>query len=220
MFIQIAHAQNVAARDAAFSLVEKINDVILFPLIALMMAIAFLTFLWGAFEYVKNSDSEQGREQGKSHLLWGTVGMLVMLSAWAILNIAANTFGLSQSLQDGTTRDGNAQSPFASPVPTARPTDPAIQPSGEDVSIQPRGEDVSLKPDGEDVRTKSGDNLYQYVYFDMINSGASREEASQFSNDIVIDSRSYAELDTMLKNYVSSGKISNETRLQILTDKF
>lgn len=79
--------------------VARINQVIVYPLILLMLGVAMLIFLYGAFEYVVNSDNESGRETGKKHLLWGVVGLMVMVSAYAILEIAANTFGLSGELQ-------------------------------------------------------------------------------------------------------------------------
>jgi uncharacterized membrane protein YgcG len=85
---------NERAAGAAQCLVDMVNDAILFPLIALMSAIAFLVFLWGAFQYVKNADSDAARAQGQQHMLWGVIGLLVMVSAYAILNIATGTFGL------------------------------------------------------------------------------------------------------------------------------
>ena len=89
----IAEASQATA--AASSLVSKIEDVILFPLILLMMGVALLVFLWGMFQFVANATSEQGREDGKQHMLWGIIGLLIMLSAYAILNIATSTFGIS-----------------------------------------------------------------------------------------------------------------------------
>ena len=88
----IAYAQE--GTELAHSFVAQINDIILFPLITLLTAIALLVFLWGGFQYVYNSGSEQGREQGRKHILWGIIGLLIMLSAYAILSIAANTFGI------------------------------------------------------------------------------------------------------------------------------
>jgi hypothetical protein len=88
------------AQIVAQGFLAKINDVILFPLITLMMAIALLVFLYGAFEYVKNAGSESGREQGRRHLLYGIIGMLVMLSALSLLYIAAGTFGLDTELDN------------------------------------------------------------------------------------------------------------------------
>lgn len=84
----------MSAADSARLFVQAINEAFLFPLIALLMALAFLVFLWGCFEYIKEAGNEQGRETGKQHLLYGVIGMLVMLSAYAILNLAAGTFGI------------------------------------------------------------------------------------------------------------------------------
>lgn len=94
-----AHAAS-GAQVVAQEFLSKINEAILFPLITLMMAIALLLFLYGAFEYVKGASSDGDRETGKRHLLWGTIGMLVMLSAMAILYVAAGTFGLDTELDD------------------------------------------------------------------------------------------------------------------------
>ena len=91
--IPTVHAAS-KAQISAQCFVDKINDAILFPLIALMMALAFLFFLYGAFEYVRNAANEAGRETGRRHLMYGVIGMMVMLSALALLKIAAGTFGL------------------------------------------------------------------------------------------------------------------------------
>lgn len=85
---------NEAARATAQDFLRTFNDAILFPLISLMLAVAFLIFLYGAFEYVKSAESEFERERGRQHLMYGIIGMLVMLSAYAILAIAAGTFGI------------------------------------------------------------------------------------------------------------------------------
>jgi uncharacterized membrane protein YidH (DUF202 family) len=95
--IVLAQTGNGAALAKSF--VGKINDAILFPLISLMMGVAMLVFLYGAFEYIMNADNDAAREKGRSHLLWGIVGLLVMVCAIAILSIAANTFGLGGNLE-------------------------------------------------------------------------------------------------------------------------
>jgi cell division protein FtsL len=99
-----------AATDAqvvAQGFLLKIEQAILFPLITLMMAVALLVFLYGAFEYVRNANDPGERETGARHLLYGTIGMLVMLCALAILSIAAGTFDLNDELrsaqEDGKT---------------------------------------------------------------------------------------------------------------------
>ncbi len=92
-------ASNEAQRTAQ-NFVDAINDAILFPLITLMIALALLVFLYGAFEYVRGANNESARETGARHLMYGTIGMLVMLSAMALLSIAAGTFGLDGELND------------------------------------------------------------------------------------------------------------------------
>ncbi len=91
-----------AANEAA-RFVAKVNEVILFPFIALLMGVAFLVFVYGCVEYIINADNESAREQGRKHILWGIIGLVVMVSAFAILQIAAATFGLRNVLDCGVT---------------------------------------------------------------------------------------------------------------------
>lgn len=97
------------AQAVARGFLAKINEVILFPLIALMMAVALLVFLYGAYEFIAGADSDSDRAKGRQHLLWGIVGMVVMVSAFAILSIAANTFGLGSELQNTQQRPPQTQ---------------------------------------------------------------------------------------------------------------
>ena len=90
----IAYAADGAHVTAAKTMLAKIESAILFPLMTLMMAVAFLLFLWGAYEYVLHSDDDGARETGRIHMLYGIIGLLVMVSALAILKIAAGTFGV------------------------------------------------------------------------------------------------------------------------------
>ena len=87
----IAHAQ---AEAVAQGFVDKLNQAILFPLITLLMTIALVVFLYGCFEFIMNAGDPAARAKGRQHILWGIIGMLVMVSALAILEIAAGTFGL------------------------------------------------------------------------------------------------------------------------------
>jgi hypothetical protein len=87
------------AVNQASSFVDKFNEVILFPLIALLLGVAFLIFLYGCAEYIFKSGNESAREEGVKHITWGIIGLLVMTTAWAILSLATGTFGLSDELE-------------------------------------------------------------------------------------------------------------------------
>lgn len=89
--------QQQAAGEAA-SFVAKFNEVILFPTITLLSAVAFLVFVWGCIEYFFNSANPAARQQGVMHITYGLIGLVVMVSALAILAIFTSTFGLDQQL--------------------------------------------------------------------------------------------------------------------------
>lgn len=72
----------------AASLVDKLVN----PLIALLFAIAFVVFAYGVIEFLWGlSQQTDGRENGKRHMLWGVVGMFVMVAGYAILVLIRNT---------------------------------------------------------------------------------------------------------------------------------
>jgi len=94
----IAFAQAPGTKEAA-DFVAKFNSIILFPTIALLSAVAFLVFLWGCAEYFFNATNDQARQQGVKHITWGIIGLVIMLSAFTILSLAASTFGLGDQLK-------------------------------------------------------------------------------------------------------------------------
>jgi Type IV secretion system pilin len=99
--------QQQAVGQAA-SFVDKVNEVILFPFIALLMAIAFLVFLWGCAEYIFKSGNQAARADGIKHITFGIIGLVVMVTAWSLLSLATGTFGLGDELEcaDDPTKSG------------------------------------------------------------------------------------------------------------------
>lgn len=78
--------------------VSDLNEFILFPLIALLSGVAFLVFMYGCVVYIFNGENEQARSEGKKHILYGIIGLVIMISAYGLLTIATNTFGLGKQL--------------------------------------------------------------------------------------------------------------------------
>lgn len=89
----IVFAQEEAV-TAAKSILARIEDAIIFPIMTFLMAVAFLWFLYGAFQFVYGATDGEIRKEGKAHMLWGIIGLLVMVSALGLLRIAAGTFGI------------------------------------------------------------------------------------------------------------------------------
>jgi len=75
-------------------LVNNLNNVIINPLLTLMFAVGLLVFIWGLVEFMLGlSANSDKKEAGKSHMLWGIVGMFIMVAAWAILKLIDSTIG-------------------------------------------------------------------------------------------------------------------------------
>lgn len=84
--------------------ITKLVDNIIQPLVSLLFAVALVFFLWGMFKFLFHRDDAKEQEQGKQHMLYGVIGMFIMLSAYSILEVLGRTVGndLSAPKSDST----------------------------------------------------------------------------------------------------------------------
>ena len=61
------------------------------PAISLLFGVALLYFLYGVAVFIYKSDNETSLNEGKSHIIWGIVGLFIMISAFGILQLICNT---------------------------------------------------------------------------------------------------------------------------------
>lgn len=78
---------------------SKVVTQIINPIILLLAAAAFVVFLWGIFEFIAHAGEETKRAEGKSAILWGLVGLVIIFGAYGIINLALGTFGLTPNGQ-------------------------------------------------------------------------------------------------------------------------
>ncbi len=63
--------------------------------VPLLFAFAVLFFLFGVFKYfILGGESEKDRGEGKKFILWGLLALALMVSAFGLVRIFMNTFGL------------------------------------------------------------------------------------------------------------------------------
>jgi len=67
-------------------IMQRINEAILQPIVSLLMAAAVAYFLFGVMKFVKDQGSEESQVEGKKHMMWGIIGLFIMVSVWGILN--------------------------------------------------------------------------------------------------------------------------------------
>src|SRR3989344_8818698 len=75
--------------------VANASRLIINPLILLLFALALVFFLYGMFEFIANGDNDEKRTIGKSHMLWGIIGLTIMMGVWFILGVILNTLGIT-----------------------------------------------------------------------------------------------------------------------------
>jgi len=73
------------------TVVDPIITNIVAPLIELMFAVAIVVFVWGIVEMFMNGDDATAREKGRWHMLFGVIGIFIMISAWGIINFISAT---------------------------------------------------------------------------------------------------------------------------------
>lgn len=91
MFDYIAYAKSFDA------IVFDINRTILNPLIQFAFVVAFVIFIWGLAEFIRGANNPEARKKGQDHMLWGTVGLVIMVGVYGIILILVNTFGLGRA---------------------------------------------------------------------------------------------------------------------------
>jgi FtsH-binding integral membrane protein len=64
------------------------------PIILLLAACAFVVFIWGVFGFVTHAGDETKRKEGRSAILWGLVGLVIIFGAYGIINLALGTAGI------------------------------------------------------------------------------------------------------------------------------
>ena len=74
--------------------ISKIVSVIVVPIVELVFAAAVLLFVWGAIGLVRYKESGDERARSERHILWSVIGMFIMISAYGIIRVVANTIGV------------------------------------------------------------------------------------------------------------------------------
>lgn len=83
-----------AADESLDQFISNVDKVIINPLIILIFALAVVYFLWGTFDFLSNADNEEKRTSGKMHMIYGIIGMTIMMGVFAIMNLILNTFNI------------------------------------------------------------------------------------------------------------------------------
>ena len=96
ILVNIARAENVTN---ALSLKDKLIG-ILDLAVQVLIAAAVVLFLYGVVKYIASGEDETKRKEAKNYIIYGIVGLFVMVSVWGLVGILTGTFGTNLDVTD------------------------------------------------------------------------------------------------------------------------
>lgn len=69
---------------------------ILNAILPVLIALGVVYFVWGVVTYVISSD-EEAKKAGRDRIIFGIIGLAVIIGLWGLVKILGNTFGLNQN---------------------------------------------------------------------------------------------------------------------------
>jgi hypothetical protein len=83
-----AAATNSNLTEIIYLFVDIVKSVIPF-----LGALAFLVFVWGIAKFIKSAGNEKESKDSKNMIVWGIVGLFVMIMIWGIISFLRNEAG-------------------------------------------------------------------------------------------------------------------------------
>jgi hypothetical protein len=92
-FVTHADGKWCAGSDCSFALfVEWAIGSIFRPVIPVIVSLTVAYFLWGTTQYIMYGDDPNKRSEGRKKMIWGIIGLSVMMSFWAFARMVKGTF--------------------------------------------------------------------------------------------------------------------------------
>lgn len=66
---------------------------ILDTLIPILVVLGVVYFIWGVVSYVIGDD-EEAKKKGRDRMIYGIIGLVVIVAMWGLVGIVINTFGV------------------------------------------------------------------------------------------------------------------------------
>jgi hypothetical protein len=87
---------NLGPNDGTlFGLICRIGN-LLNAVVPVLIALGVLYFVWGVISYVIASD-EEAKKAGRDRIIFGIIGLAVIIGLWGLVNLLRRTFGLNNN---------------------------------------------------------------------------------------------------------------------------
>ncbi len=80
------------------NILKFINEV----LIPFIIGVGFLVFVWGMFKYfIAGGADEEKQKEGKNLMIYATLGFVLIVIFWGVVNLLASSTGLEDDSREG-----------------------------------------------------------------------------------------------------------------------
>lgn len=78
----------VGAQSLTFftAVTDKFGEVVS-ALVPIVIALAFVVFVWGLITFILASGDEAAKDEGKRRMIWGVLALFVIVSIWGIIEL-------------------------------------------------------------------------------------------------------------------------------------
>ena len=88
-------------------IVQQLYVVVVRPIMYFLIVLGIAVFVWGLIEFIASAGSDEGRQKGKQHIMWGLIGVTIMISVFGITSFVFNSLpdcpAGSEDCQEGHT---------------------------------------------------------------------------------------------------------------------
>lgn len=86
---------NLQTTGTLFTLLCKVGT-LLNAIVPIMIALGVVYFIWGVVTLVI-ADDEEAKAAGKNRVIYGIIGLAVIIGLWGLVRVLSNTFGLNNT---------------------------------------------------------------------------------------------------------------------------
>lgn len=85
--------------EGAAAFIQKVITLIINPFITLLFAVGIVVFIMGLVQFIGKSDKTSDEAQkGKQHMLWGIIGLFIMVAVFGIMQVIVRSLGAEEDL--------------------------------------------------------------------------------------------------------------------------
>ncbi len=81
-------------KNTSISAILGVLSTIVGTVLPFVIGLAVLVILWGLLGYITHAGEEEKRTEARMFIVWGIVGLFIMVSIWGLVNVIGGTFRL------------------------------------------------------------------------------------------------------------------------------